>query len=72
MMNQLGAENAALRLVLWKSKRIQEVVQLCELVSMWHTHIAHKTHSQKGWVELPKHIPVAIPLSCQKIEECYH
>ena len=43
-MNQLGAENIALRALVQASHKLKKVTQSCDQIHMWHFHVHPKTH----------------------------
>ena len=51
-MNQLGAENVALRALVHASSRIERVTQSCDFVNLWHFHAHPKTHTGQ-WAKSP-------------------
>lgn len=53
-MNQLGAENVALRALTQQSSRIKKITQTCAEVNLWHFHAYKKTHTG-SWAD---HLPM--------------
>jgi hypothetical protein len=71
-MNELGAENVALSLVMKNSKKLMHVFQLCDHIPIWHFHLEPKSHhAGSKWIE-PIHgsREDILPTSCGDLNTC--